>query len=469
MTQRQSVNFTLFALGLDGALVLFSLVAASYLRPLLNRYAWFAYMPEKQFAPLPLLLVAPLLWVGVLALFGVYDGWRVPRFSALLADLTLGSILALIALAGVLYLSYREISRAQFLLAGGMAFSAQAGWRLVGRWILARRGSLAGERRRVLILGAGPLGEQVAAQIESEPLYGLEAVGFLDDSPDRQASLPILGCISQVRDVVRQYAVDDVVIALPSGAYERISTLISGLHELPVKVWLMLDYYHLALYRAEMAEFAEIPMLDLRAPALNEYQRLMKRAFDLSVTLLVLPLALPLMGLVALLIRLEGPGPILFRQVRVGENGKLFEMLKFRTMVDGAEAMQAAVAQYDESGRLIHKRPDDPRVTRVGRVLRRLSLDELPQLFNVIKGEMSLVGPRPELPSLVEMYQPWQRKRFAVPQGITGWWQVNGRSDKLMHLHTEDDLFYVQNYSLWLDLYILWRTVWTVLSGRGAY
>ena len=117
----------------------------------------------------------------------------------------------------------------------------------------------------------------------------------------------------------------------------------------------------------------------------------------------------------------------------------------------------------------MYKRPDDPRVTRVGRVLRRTSLDELPQLFNVLLGEMSLVGPRPELPNLVEKYELWQRKRFAVPQGMTGWWQVNGRSDKPMHLHTEEDLYYVQNYSIWLDLQILVKTVWVVLRRKGAY
>jgi lipopolysaccharide/colanic/teichoic acid biosynthesis glycosyltransferase len=131
--------------------------------------------------------------------------------------------------------------------------------------------------------------------------------------------------------------------------------------------------------------------------------------------------------------------------------------------------LQPQVEKRDERGNLIHKSKDDPRVTRVGRLLRRFSLDELPQLFNILAGTMSVVGPRPEMPYLVERYQPWQRKRFAVPPGLTGWWQVNGRSDKPMHLHTEDDLYYIQNYSIWLDLQIIARTIWVVLVGKGSY
>jgi len=454
---------------LDGALVLISLTLAAHLRPLLSRYPWFAYLTEKQFAPPALLLAFPLLWVAVLALFSVYDARRAVRLPVAMTDLTLGSALAGIALAGVLYLSYREISRAQFLLFGMFAYTSQVGWRLAVRWFLSGARRFSSAQRRVLILGAGSLGRQVAAQIEAEPLYGLELVGFLEDDPKKQQNPRVLGGISQAAEMVSRYQVDDVVIALPTGAYDRINALVAGLHELPVKVWLMLDYYHLALYRAEIAEFAAIPMLDLRAPALSEQQRLAKRAFDLLLTVMLLPFVLPVMALIAVLIRLDSPGPVFFRQTRVGENGRLFEMLKFRTMVTDAERLRSRVERYDTQGNLIHKHPDDPRVTRVGRVLRRLSLDELPQIFNVLKGDMSLVGPRPELPYLVERYQPWQRKRFAVPQGITGWWQVNGRSDRVMHLHTEDDLYYVQNYSLLLDVYILLKTVWTVLSGKGAY
>ncbi|MCJ7432835.1 MAG: sugar transferase, partial [Anaerolineales bacterium] len=148
---------------------------------------------------------------------------------------------------------------------------------------------------------------------------------------------------------------------------------------------------------------------------------------------------------------------------------RVFKMYKFRTMLKGAEKMQAQVSQTDDSGNLIHKHKDDPRVTRVGRILRRYSLDELPQFFNVLRGTMSLVGPRPEMPSLVKNYQPWQRKRFSIPQGMTGWWQIHGRSDKPMHLHTEDDLYYIQNYSIWLDIEILIKTGWVVLRGKGAY
>ena len=144
-------------------------------------------------------------------------------------------------------------------------------------------------------------------------------------------------------------------------------------------------------------------------------------------------------------------------------------MIKFRTMVKNAEELRGQVEQTDADGNLVHKFKHDPRVTRVGRILRRFSLDEIPQIFNILNGTMSLVGPRPEMPYLVEKYQPWQRKRFSVPPGLTGWWQVNGRSDRPMHLHTEDDLYYIQNYSIWLDVQILVRTVWVVLIGKGSY
>jgi lipopolysaccharide/colanic/teichoic acid biosynthesis glycosyltransferase len=160
---------------------------------------------------------------------------------------------------------------------------------------------------------------------------------------------------------------------------------------------------------------------------------------------------------------------VIFRQRRVGENGKLFTILKFRSMYIDAEARSKDVIKRDENGNIVHKMKNDPRVTRVGNFIRKTSLDELPQLINIFLGDMSLVGPRPELPWLVENYEPWQSKRFAVPQGLTGWWQIHGRSDKPLHLHTEEDIYYVQNYSLLLDLRILWMTIPALLKRRGAF
>jgi len=269
--------------------------------------------------------------------------------------------------------------------------------------------------------------------------------------------------------VILSDRVDEVVIALPRSAYERLNFVVSSLHDLPVRVWIIPDYFSLALHKARVDEFAGIPMLDLRAPALTEYQRMVKRAFDLIVCTLSLPVLIPVMALIALCICLDSEGPVFFLQTRVGENGKLFHMVKFRTMVKDADKLRHLVEKIDENGNLIHKSPSDPRITRMGKILRKTSLDELPQVINIFRGEMSLVGPRPELPYLVEKYNLWQRKRFAVPQGLTGWWQVNGRSDKPMHLHTEDDLYYVQNYSIWLDLKIIMMTVGVVIKGRGAY
>jgi exopolysaccharide biosynthesis polyprenyl glycosylphosphotransferase len=228
------------------------------------------------------------------------------------------------------------------------------------------------------------------------------------------------------------------------------------------------DFLDLAMSRATIEDFNGLPLVGLRDPAIDGFDRVVKRMFDLVISTATLLLSWPVMLTIAAAIKLDSPGPALFVQERIGENGRPFKMFKFRSMVVNAEHL-APVTNRDAGGVVVHKVPDDPRVTRVGRFIRRTSLDELPQLFNVIRGEMSLVGPRPELPRLVEHYEMWQRRRFAVPPGMTGWWQVNGRGDRLMHLHTEDDLYYIQNYSPLLDLRILWRTVGVVLRGRGAF
>ncbi|HEY5982405.1 MAG TPA: sugar transferase, partial [Anaerolineales bacterium] len=323
--------------------------------------------------------------------------------------------------------------------------------------------------RRVLIVGTGPLGRMVAERLSGGADVGVSLVGYVDDEVAEGFQGKLLGKTAELVNTVDHTNTTDVIVALPPHFYEQIRFAVSCLSEKAVRVWIALGFYDLALYRTVTEDLAGIPLLDLRASALNEYERMVKRAFDLVVGAMALVLASPLLLIAAVLVVLQDGTPVLFRQSRVGENGRLFKILKFRTMVKNAEQLRNDVKARDDLGQLVHKIRNDPRVTPVGRVLRRLSIDELPQLINVLRGDMSLVGPRPELPDLVEHYEPWQRQRLVVPPGITGWWQVTGRSDKTMHLHTEDDMYYVRNYSIWLDLQIIVRTLWVVLLGKGAY
>jgi exopolysaccharide biosynthesis polyprenyl glycosylphosphotransferase len=281
----------------------------------------------------------------------------------------------------------------------------------------------------------------------------------------------VLGALGDVEAVVSQYAIDEVILALPTYAQERARQLVLALQELPINVRLVPDVFDLVFIRASVEEFAGIPLIGLREPVIEGPDRLVKRLFDLVVGGLALVVVSPLMLVAALMVRIDSPGPILLRQQRIGEGGLPFQMLKFRTMRGGAEKdEQPLVRESDQGPPALVKQPDDPRITRVGHVLRRFSIDELPQLFNVLRGDMSLVGPRPELPWLVKRYEPWHRKRFAVPQGMTGWWQVNGRSERADYtLRMEDDLYYIRNWSVWLDLRILLMTVRTVIRGEGAY
>jgi exopolysaccharide biosynthesis polyprenyl glycosylphosphotransferase len=469
MLRRFSINLALFSMFLDALSTGLGLFLAVTLRPILNSLSLFKTINNPTLVPTISYILFPLIWVGIFASLSIYDGRRFLRAADELAALFLATFIASISTAGILYFSFRDVSRALFLLFVLITFLFCLTWRIFARLYFRSRRETSPTKRRLLVIGTGPLGQSVGKQIQNSQWENLTLVGYVDDGNPEGNKIPILGSLDKLKGMIPLFQVTDVVIALPYSAYHRMTDIVACLDDQPVGVWIALGFFDLALYRTDIDDFAGIPMLDLRASAIDDYQRMMKRAFDLFFCFFTTILVLPFMGLIALLILLEDGQPVLFRQKRVGENGRLFEMLKFRTMVRNAEELQSQVAKLDAEGNLIHKTKDDPRVTDVGRILRRFSLDELPQLFNILAGTMSIVGPRPEMPYLVDRYQPWQRKRFAVPPGLTGWWQVSGRSDKPMHLHTEDDLYYIQNYSIWLDLQIIVRTIWVVLVGKGSY
>ncbi|MDP1715936.1 MAG: sugar transferase [Anaerolineales bacterium] len=470
MLRRFSVNFALFSMALDGLSVIFSLWMAALFRPSLNKIAWIEPIPSQVIIPVALYVLFPLIWVIIYSALSIYDGRKYLRAMDEFAMLSLAMLIASISAAGILYFSYRDVSRALFLVFILLVYLICLVWRILARVYFRTQKTSPDRARHVLVVGAGTLGKKVKTQLLESELPNLTFAGFLDDiSESLMDAAPLLGNANEIRDVLKQHEVTDVVIALPHSAYHQMGDIVQKMEDMPVQVWVALGFFDLALYNTTIEDFAGIPMLDLRASAIDDYQRMMKRAFDIFFGLIALILALPLMTLSALMVFLEDGSPILFRQKRVGENGRLFEMLKFRTMLKNAEQLQSQVERRDADGNIIHKSKEDPRITKAGRFLRRFSLDELPQFINVVRGDMSLVGPRPEIPYLVEKYQPWQRKRFAIPPGVTGWWQIHGRSDKPMHLHTEDDLYYIQNYSILLDVQILIKTIWIVLIGRGSY
>ena len=415
-----------------------------------------------------------LCWLLAFLVLDVYNPNKGIRWTQEGQRVFTASVLTGLLLAGLLYLLDSPLPRGVFIVQIGIAAVLIWGYRIVLRlWHRWRR--LRQERthgvNRVLILGAGDIGVNFAREFNNASWSGLELAGFLADDPAWEPldGLGILGTINNVTGIVTEHRIRSVVIALPRWEYSRIARLISELSELPVNVHVVPDYFDTAFFNFTVDTLGGIPVIGLREPAIDGFQRVVKRVVDLLLGTIAVLAALPLLALMAVAIWLEDRGPVFYWTERVGENREPFRMLKLRSMAVGADTLQEEVNETDEAGNVIHKQRDDPRVTRVGRFIRRYSLDELPNLWNVLKGEMSLVGPRPELPWLVDKYESWQLKRFAVPQGMTGWWQVTGRSDKPMHLHTEDDIYYIQNHSLWLDLQIMWRTIAVVVRGRGAY
>ncbi len=413
---------------------------------------------------LVVLLMILLTWSGLFLTLSAYDPHRILQVNEEFQRVTFAIVVAVLVLAGLLFFTYRGISRLliiYFLLFDLLLVPLG---RSTLRFLFKRFHSSRVSTRRVLVLGTGQPAQEIARAVEQYRWAGLEMVGFLGDKTTRKevAGYPVIGMFRDAPAVIREFDVAEVIVAVSLDAYDQIPDLVYRLHALPVNVKVVPDFLPLAFFHTTLESIGGLPLIGLKEPVIQGIPRQVKRATDVILSALLLLISAPLGLFIAALIRLDSPGPIILKQERIGESGRSFMMYKFRTMVEGADTLLDTDAPF-------RKTRGDPRITRAGRLLRRLSLDELPQLFNVLKGDMSLVGPRPELPFLVDRYESWQRKRFSVPQGITGWWQVNGRSDKPMHLHTEDDLYYIQNYSLLLDLQILWKTIWVVLRGKGAY
>lgn len=339
----------------------------------------------------------------------------------------------------------------------------------VVRWLRARGVDVA----RVIIVGAGEVGRTVMRTIVARPELGYEAVGFVDDNPEKGQTnigrFRALGPTSNLARLIEEQAVDEVIITLPWMYHRKIMGIVRECERRRVSARIVPDLFQMSLSQVDVDDLGGVPLIGVREVGFGSGALLIKRVLDVVGAMAMLGLGAPLLALIAVAIRFDSPGPVLFRQTRVGVGGKRFTIYKFRSMYEGAEAEQERLRSLDETDGPIFKIRDDPRLTRVGRLLRHTSLDEMPQLWNVLRGEMSLVGPRPPLPSEVSSYMEWHKKRLQVRPGMTGLWQVSGRSllsfDEMVLL----DIYYIENWSLWLDFKILVRTIPQVLWGEGAY
>ncbi len=414
------------------------------------------------------LQLVPILLVWGFA-FRAFDLYRPNRLGSYLSewfDITKASTLGVLVLITIMTFVFRSYDYSRLVIAifWSASIVAVSLSRAVFREALrfARRHGY--NQRYAIVVGGGDLAAEVLRVLRRRPDVGIQVLGVLCDTGDLPAAdVRRLGDVEEVRSVLDQMPVDLVFIVLPHPQYPRVAAVLDEIGDDPVAIHLVPDLFGLASLRGGVEEFDGVPFIHLRESPLYGWNRVLKRGFDLGVGSLGLFLAAPLMLVVALLVRATSPGPVFFRQERMGLDGRRFQMLKFRTMRVDAEALTGPV----------WARPDDPRRTAVGSFLRRMNLDELPQLVNVLRGEMSLVGPRPERPSFVEQFRrriPGYMLRHKVKAGITGWAQVNGwRGDTSLEKRIEYDLRYIERWSLLLDLKILLLTLWRAFRSRNAY
>jgi len=429
-------------------------------------------VPYSVYLPMVALLTAVLLLVNRRE--GAYDVRRGrPLFDDLygLVNATTTAIMLLV----VLVFFYRRLfySRMIFIYAGLLILLLLGLARLVRWYVLARLRQAGQGVDRVLIIGAGEVGRAVMRNLIAQPDLGYRVIGFLDDDPAKSAAdigpIKALGSLDHLPQAVRENDIAQVIITLPWQYHRKTVRLVAEAEQSGVRARVVPDLFQLSLGGVDVEAINGIPLISVKETALTGFNLALKRAVDLTLTVLAIVLLSPVWLIIAVAIKLDSRGPVFFRQERIGRGGKPFTVFKFRSMYHDAEARMAELRAHNEADGPLFKMRADPRRTRVGRFIRKTSLDEWPQLINVLRGEMSVVGPRPGLRCEVEQYQPWHHKRLEVLPGITGLWQVSGRSNLTFDEMVMLDIYYAENWSLGLDLQIMIRTVPQLVFGDGAY
>lgn len=449
---------------------------------------WFLANPVTQVPrePYEYLLA---LWT-VLALVGLLSkgAYRISRSLEVVDDFFLAMKAIAVAAVSVivvlfLYRGYQEatyvgfeFSRLVVILGAVLAVVLLTANRLVIDAVhgyFLRRGL---GNRKVLIVGAGPPGQQIVQRLRTHYWLAYDPVGFVDDDARLLGKsvdgVPVLGATSRLSEIARVAGTTEVIVALPSSAHKAVRDIVGRCHAENLRFRILPDLFEVISSDVQLRSLDGIPILDLEDHYLDRWDRVIKRGFDIAASLLGIALTSPLLGVLAFMIRVSSKGPAFFVQTRIGEHGRAFPMYKFRTMRVVSDTQDRAdreshfkkAVEEGAGGKVV----DEARVTWVGRVIRRFSLDELPQIFNVLRGEMSLVGPRPPIPYEVESYNTWHMERLKGKPGITGLWQVSGRADLPFEEMVKLDIYYLKHWTLWVDFRILLKTFPVVIGGRGA-
>jgi exopolysaccharide biosynthesis polyprenyl glycosylphosphotransferase len=418
-----------------------------------------------------LLAVTLLVWVAISWLFDVYDAYRVRPLSAELGRIARAVLVMWLVLAALSFL-YKggDLSRLAVALYAPISLLLIGGIRLALR-LAARRARIEGYNTRYFtVVGSGEVAEDVVCSVASHPEWGYAFAGYIleDDAPAETCDLPVLGRLRDLGRLLEDRVLDEIFFAVPRHRLDRIEEAVRLCEEQGVAFRVCLQLFENTSSRMTLSDLAGMPTLSFSRTPGDELALAAKRAFDVAASGLALILLGPIFAALALLIRLDSTGPVFFRQKRVGLNGREFTLYKFRSMALDAEARLGELLQHNEMSGPVFKMAADPRVTRVGRFMRRTSLDELPQFWNVLRGEMSVVGPRPPIPAEVRSYQRWQRRRLSVKPGITCTWQISGRNTIDFDRWMELDLEYIDGWSLWGDIRICLKTIPAVIAARGA-
>ncbi len=332
--------------------------------------------------------------------------------------------------------------------------------------------------RNLVLVGAGKAGKLLATRLTFENVIGISIIGFIDDKTEIGTPIvgnkKVIGNVAQIPSVVEKYNIDEILIVIDNISYERLLEILDHCKSLDVNVRLASELFDIVVKKVSTEKYADFPVVDVSPRINNTVNIFMKRFFDVVAAGLGILFLSPIFLTIAFFIRVSSKGPILFYQTRVGRNGKMFQMFKFRSMYVSNEEdeerkkMMIEFMKKDASENSGEKVINTKRVTKIGQIIRKTSLDELPQLFNVVRGEMSLVGPRPCLPYEYENYAEWQKRRLSVIPGCTGVWQVTGRSSVSFKDSVVLDLYYINNMSPWLDMQILLKTIPVILFARGG-